>query len=135
MKKKERNNNVIVRFFKGIFRFLDKIIITPISKAAYFIKDKLTFKSGIIDKILNKPNVLLYVSLFIALLFFFAVDKKVIGINDTKALVLKSASGFLLKVSALGFALVLDSTFFLLRPVTRLITSSAVFTDAMLIGI
>lgn len=90
MKKKEKSNNVIVRFFKGIYRFLDKIIITPISKAAYFIKDKLTFKSGIIDKILNKPNVLLYVSLFIALLFFFAVDKKVIGINDTKALVLKN---------------------------------------------
>ena len=52
-----------------------------------------------------------------------------------KALVLKSASGFLLKVSAVGFALVLGSTFCLLRPLTRLITSSAVFTDAMLIGI
>ncbi len=89
MKKKEKTN-FIIKFFKNVYKVIDKIIITPISKVAYFIKDKFTFKSGIIDKILNKPNVLLYVSLFISLLFFFAVDKKVIGLNNTKALVLKN---------------------------------------------
>lgn len=88
--KKTEKTNFIKKIFGGIYKFFDKIILTPISKVAYFIKDKFTFKSGIIDKILNKPTVLLYLSLFIALLFFFAVDKKVIGINNTKAVVLKN---------------------------------------------
>ncbi len=88
--KKTEKNNIIVKFFKGIYKFFDKIIITPFSKLAYLIKDKFSFKSGIIDKILNKPTVLLYLSLFIALLVFVAVDKKVIGINNTKAVVLKN---------------------------------------------
>lgn len=88
--KKTEKTNFIKKIFGGIYKFFDKIILTPISKVAYFIKDKFTFKSGIIDKILNKPTVLLYLSLFIALLFFFAVDKKVIGINNTKSVVLKN---------------------------------------------
>lgn len=89
MKKKEKNN-VFIKILNKIVKFFDKIIITPFSKVAYFIKDKFTFKSGIVDKILNKPTVLLYISLFIAIVFFVAVDQKVIGINNTKAVVLKN---------------------------------------------
>lgn len=89
MKKKEKNN-IFISVLNKIVKFFDKIIITPFSKLAYFIKDKFTFKSGIVDKILNKPTVLLYLSLFIAILFFIAVDQKVIGINNTKAVVLKN---------------------------------------------
>lgn len=89
MKKKEKNN-VFIKILNKIVKFFDKIIITPFSKVAYFIKDRFTFKSGIVDKILNKPTVLLYISLFIAIVFFVAVDQKVIGINNTKAVVLKN---------------------------------------------
>ena len=87
MKQKKKTNS-FKRFFKGIFTIFDKILITPISRVAYFIKDKFSFKSGIIDVLLNKPNVLLYLSLILAFICFYAVDKKVINFSDTEAVVL-----------------------------------------------
>ena len=64
MNKQNKNkDNFIVKTIKSICSFFDRILITPISKVAYAIKDKLTFKSGFIDRLLNKPNVLLYLSL------------------------------------------------------------------------
>lgn len=87
MKKKEKNKTNI---FKSIYGFFDKILITPISRLAYFIKDKFSFKSGFVDRLLNKPNVLLYLSLILAFVCFLAIDKKVISFNNTKAVVLEN---------------------------------------------
>lgn len=87
--KKTKNPNFIVRIIKAIVKFFDKIILTPISKLAYFIKDKLHIRSDVIDKVLNKPNVLIYVSLILAFAVFLIIDKSVV-LTDTKSVVLSN---------------------------------------------
>lgn len=62
-------------FFKVIYRIIDKIIVTPISTIIYKINRKFSGIS-IFDKILNRPNVLLFVSLGFAVLLFYLVDTK-----------------------------------------------------------
>lgn len=84
----------IVKFFVAIFKWLykiiDKIIITPLSKVAYYISDKLSNKNGRIDKILSKPNTLIYVSLVCAFGLFLAVDLKVITLVENEAIILSN---------------------------------------------
>lgn len=88
--KRQEKTNPIKKLFGGIFSVFDKILINPLSRLAYFIKDKFSFKSGFIDMILNKPNVLLYLSLILSFILFFAVDSKVINFTDTEAVVLEN---------------------------------------------
>ena len=82
----------IPRFFLKIFKFLYKIIdvilITPLSKLVFLIKDALSNKGGRLDKLLNNPNTLIYVSLVLAVICFFVVDKNVINLTETEATVL-----------------------------------------------
>lgn len=82
----------IGKLFKAIFGFIykiiDKIIVTPLSKIAYFISDKFTNKSGIFEKLLNNSNTLLYISLICAFTLFITIDKKVINLVETEAVVL-----------------------------------------------
>ena len=85
-KKNKTKENFIVKIIKSIASFFDKILITPISKVAYAIKDKISFRSGFIDKLLNKPNVLLYLSLILAFAFFLSVQNNFINFSDTKAI-------------------------------------------------
>lgn len=85
-KKNKTKENFIVKIIKSIASFFDKILITPISKVAYAIKDKISFRSGFIDKLLNKPNVLLYLSLILAFTFFLSVQNNFINFSDTKAI-------------------------------------------------
>ncbi len=87
---KTKKNNIFKRFFGFLFRIIDKIIVTPISKLAYFIRDKLTSNSGFIDRLLNKPHVLLYLSLILAFTCFFLVDRKIITFNNNEAIVLSN---------------------------------------------
>ena len=48
MKQKNKTKeNFIVKIIKSIASFFDKILITPISKVAYAIKDKISFKKFI----------------------------------------------------------------------------------------
>ncbi len=90
MKKKQ---NRFLKFFAGIFKFLyrilDKIIITPISKLIYFIGDSISGK-GRIDKLLNNSNTLIYLSLVLACIIFYTIDRKVIDLSDQGALVLSN---------------------------------------------
>ena len=76
------------KVFKVLYRIIDVILVTPISKAVYFVGDKLSSKNGNLDKFLNKPNTLIYVSLICAFAAFFAVDSKVINLVETEAIVL-----------------------------------------------
>ena len=78
------------KFFKVLYRIIDVLIVTPISKAVYFIGDKLSSRNGNLDKFLNKPNTLIYVSLICAFATFFAVDRKVINLVETEAIVLSN---------------------------------------------
>ena len=78
------------RLFKMLYKVIDALLVTPISKAVYFIGDKLSNKNGNLDKFLNKPNTLIYVSLICAFAAFFAVDRKVINLVETEAIVLSN---------------------------------------------
>ena len=44
---------MITRFFKAIYRFIDRIIIVPVSRVIYYLNKKLKKNQGRLDKILN----------------------------------------------------------------------------------
>lgn len=87
---KKKKTNVLVKIFKSIIDFFDKIIIVPISRLAYYIKNKLSLKPGFIDRMLNKPNVLLYISLVLSFLVFVLVQKQYLSFSDTKAITMSN---------------------------------------------
>lgn len=76
---------VLISIFKAIYKFIDKLIITPISRLVFKISEYVKNNNGVLEKILNKPKMLIYISLFFALAVFFLVDSKVISLVDTEA--------------------------------------------------
>ena len=76
------------KIFKFLYKILDVVIITPLSKLVYMIKDLLTTRTGVLDKFLNNPNTLIYVSLVLAIVAFVLVDLNVIDLTETEATVL-----------------------------------------------
>lgn len=76
----------IAKFFKkigsAIYQFVDKFIVTPISTVVYKIQSKLG-KNSKLEKILNRPHILLYLSLIFAIILFYLVDSKAIMITST----------------------------------------------------
>ena len=72
---------------KGLYNLVDKLIVTPISTVVYQIQKKLG-KDNKIEKILNRPNVLLYLSLAFAIVLFFFVDSRAMTYANTDAEVL-----------------------------------------------
>ncbi|MBR4693904.1 MAG: hypothetical protein IKP07_03750 [Bacilli bacterium] len=73
--KNKKNGKAFKNFFKNIYKVIDKLIVTPISTLVYKIQSRLG-KDNKLEKILNRPNVLLYISLVFAVLIFFIVDGK-----------------------------------------------------------
>ena len=91
MKKQKKNKtNIFARAFKAIIKFFDKIIITPFSKLAYMITEKLSIKSGTFEKFLNRPNTLLYLSLILAFCTFLLIDNRVINLISSESIVLEN---------------------------------------------
>ena len=76
---------MIKRFFKKIYKFIDKYIIVPISRAVYYLSKKFKKNQGKLDKILNRPHFLVYLSLIIAVVLFLLIDSKVISLVETEA--------------------------------------------------
>ncbi len=72
-------------FGQGIYSVLDKLIITPISKLVYRIGKILNKNNGRIEKFLNKSTTLLYLSLVLAIVFFFLINSKVISFVENEA--------------------------------------------------
>src|SRR5574344_1192917 len=69
----------------GIYHFIDKVIVTPISKLVYSISNFLKDHNGGLEKILNRPTTLIYISLGLAVIMFFLVDSRVINLVETEA--------------------------------------------------
>ena len=88
--KKSKNPNAIIKIFKGIALLFDRLLITPISRFVYFLRDRLSSNKGIIDRLLNKPTVLVYISLLLAFTTFVVIDKELITLDTTKSLVLSN---------------------------------------------
>ncbi len=73
---------------KGIYKFIDKIIITPLAK--FFVKymDSKKENNGVFDRLLNNKQFLIIFSLAVALLVFFLIDRETITLLDNSAEVL-----------------------------------------------
>lgn len=85
--KTKKKNNAFKSTFKGIYKVIDKVIVTPISTLIYKIQNKLG-KDSKIEKLLNRPNALLILSLLFAVVLFCFVDNAAVSLvnNDAKFL-------------------------------------------------
>lgn len=89
MKQKKTNNKKSFNLFKGLYKILDKIIITPFAKVFYYISDKLQdFKSGRVERILSNQNSLLIISLLFAYAAYYAISIKGVDLVATESVVL-----------------------------------------------
>ncbi len=79
----------IIKLFKsiflGIYRLLDKLIITPISRIIFNINEYLKTHNLKIDYILSRPNFIIYVSLILAVIMFLLIDSRVITLVESEA--------------------------------------------------
>ena len=73
------------KILKGIYKFVDKFIVVPISRIVYYLNKKSKKSQGLLDKVLNKPNFLVYLSLILAVVMFLLIDSKVISLVETEA--------------------------------------------------
>lgn len=85
MSKRRKKDIFIVKIFKGIYNIIDKLFITPVSRIIFIISNKLKSNSNRIEKVLNRPHILLYLSLAFAISVFFLVDKQVINLVKNEA--------------------------------------------------
>lgn len=76
---------LIISIFIGIYKLLDKCIVTPISKFIYRIMSLGKNQNGKIEKILNRPIIILYISLLCAIFIFLLIDRKIISLVDNEA--------------------------------------------------
>lgn len=74
-----------IALLKGIYNIIDKLIVTPISKLVYRLNKLSKNNSGKLERILNRPIVLLYVSLVCAIAVFYLIDSKVLSLVDNEA--------------------------------------------------
>lgn len=75
----------IGKIFKGIYNFFDKFLVTPISKFVYRVITSFNKKTGGLEKLLNRTNVLFYLSLVLAVVVFLLIDSKVISLVENEA--------------------------------------------------
>ena len=81
------NSKIFVPFkklFKLIYNIIDKFIVTPISTIIYKIQLKFS-KESRLEKLLNKPNFLLYLSLIFAIFLFYLVENQAVQLVNTEA--------------------------------------------------
>lgn len=84
----------IIKTIKKIIRFIvalvDKYIVTPITKLALMIGEKLDKNAGKFERWLNKRNTLVFISLIISFMIFFYVDSRSNTMVDSSAEVLRN---------------------------------------------
>lgn len=78
----------IVHILKGIYKFFDKIIITPLAKLFVRYTDSTKGSKNLFDRLINNKQFLIVFSLAIALLIFFLIDRETITLLDNSAEVL-----------------------------------------------
>ena len=81
-------SKVIIKFFRAIFRFFDKWLITPITKLFVGIFDFFGNNGSGIEKVLVNRQSLLIISLLFALITFYTIDQKHVTLISNSAEVL-----------------------------------------------
>ncbi len=80
----------IGKALKKIYQLLDEKLITPISRAIYYLYEKAKDNPIHVEKLLNRPKILVYVSLVLAIVTFFLVDSQVITLVENEAEILSN---------------------------------------------
>ena len=88
MAKTNKNRKEKTSVFQKLYKPIDKIFVTPITKFILLIGDKTGKKTGKFEKWLVRRNTLIFISLILALGLFFIVDSKAIVLVDSSAEVL-----------------------------------------------
>ena len=78
------------KFFRKLYKLIDVLIVVPISRLIYNIQKALKKNGGILDKLLNKPNFLIFLSLVLAIVLFLLVDSKAISFVEDKTEVISN---------------------------------------------
>ncbi len=73
------------KILKKLYKIVDKYIVLPISRFLYFLKKRTDKSRGMLDKLLNKPRFLVYLSLIFAVIAFVIVDSNVINLISSQA--------------------------------------------------
>lgn len=81
-------SKAIIRFIKSCIKFIDKWIVTPITKFFVNIIDLFSNRSSRFEKVLTNRQSLIIISLVFALITFYAIDQKHISLIDNSAEVL-----------------------------------------------
>ena len=80
----------IFRLFKLIFKKIDKYIVVPITKFILMITERNGKGSRNFERWLTRKNTLIFISLILALGFFFVVDNKTYTLVESSAEVLRN---------------------------------------------
>ena len=80
----------MIKFFRLLYRLLDKLIIVPISRIIYNIQTAMRRNGSFIDKLLNRQKFLIFLSLVLAVVFFLFIDNKVILLVQNNAEVIQN---------------------------------------------
>ncbi len=90
MKALKKIIRAIKKIIRGITGFIDKFIVTPITKLALFVGEKTEKNASKFERWLNKRNTLVFISLILALALFFYVDSLSNTMIDASAEVLRN---------------------------------------------
>lgn len=86
-KTKKRTKKTFM-FIKAIIRLIDKKIITPITKFILMLSEKMSRRTDKFERWLVRKNTLIFISLVLAIIAFFAIENKSIVLVDSYAEVL-----------------------------------------------
>lgn len=81
---------VIFKFIDSLAKFIDKVIIMPISRLVYNISKSTSGNNNNFNKLLNRPRFLIVLSLIFAIICFLLIDNKVISLVSTEAEMIKN---------------------------------------------
>ena len=83
-------NKSIKKIFKPLINFVDKFVISPITRVILLVSKKFENSGKNLEKMLSKTNNLLFVSLALAVTIFIAIDQKIIYYSESSAEVLSN---------------------------------------------
>lgn len=80
--------NQITKIIKSISTFINKIIVTPVSKLVFKITNKFDKNGKLFENWLSRSNTLLFISLVMAITIFIIIDQKIVNYSESSAEVL-----------------------------------------------
>lgn len=85
---KKKSNNIFIKLIKSVAHFFDKILILPIAKLIVRYKESRRGSTNRFEKLINNKQVLIIMSLLLAVAMFFMIDRKSVTLLDKSAEVL-----------------------------------------------